>query len=453
LRLSFATTAVVGLVAAGALAALSWNDVAEFSGGSRGAVTCIAIVVAAMAGSIALFGLHTTRALKRLEAELCAARTEQERTHSDWQDRFQAILDHSPSAIFLKDLDGRFTFVNKELARRCRVTIEGAIGKTDFDFLDPATAERLRESDRKIIRTGRAEEREITLNTPEGPRTIMSLRFPVFDRDGQIVRIGGIGTDITERQLAVASAKRLQSELAHVLRIGTVGEMATGLAHELNQPLTAIRNYTTGLALRLDSDRTTPEEAARVLGLIGDQALRAGNIVRGIRNLVQRREGEFRATDINTAIQEVAELLANEAIAKDIGVHLDLAADLPAVPADEVQIQQVVLNLARNAMDAMADKQPDRNARHLTLRSTRQDRDVLIAVEDTGPGIPQGVGQHVFEPFFTTRGAGAGMGMGLPICRTIVEAHSGRLWFTTETGAGTVFYVSLPAAPPHHLPH
>lgn len=389
---------------------------------------------------------------------LCSAEdiTERRQTASalrDLQVRFQAILDYSPSAIFLKDLNGRFLFASKEFARRGNIAASDVPGKTDYDFLDAEEARKLEASDQEIIATGGVRQIEMVVATPDGERTIISLRFPVLDSDGKMIGIGGIGTDITERQEAEIAAKKLQSELAHVLRIGTVGEMATGLAHELNQPLTAIKNYVTGMVRRLRSDGAKPEEMTRVLEIVASQAQRAGDIVRGIRHLVQREEGAHRETDINAAVREVAGLLTNEAIAKDVVIDLELDQDLPTVQADAVQIQQVILNLARNAMEAMAEGQVDRSARRLIIRSAHDDvRTILISVQDTGPGISERVSSRVFDPFFTTRASGMGMGMGLPICRTIIEAHAGNLWFNTVTGAGTTFYFSLPADPIRKTP-
>ncbi len=361
----------------------------------------------------------------------------------DFQARFQAILEHSPSAIFIKDTDGRFTFANEAFARRTSLTPAEVIGKTDFHFLDANTAARLQAVSSDIIVNHTTHNLEITVPTPEGPRTIVTVHFPILDGRGELTGIGGIGTDITEIEAARTSAQQLRSELAHVLRVRTAGEMASSFAHELNQPLTAIKNYVTGMTRRLRSGGAKPEEMTRVLEIVGEQAQRAGDIVRGIRNLVQRENGEFEDCNVNDAISEAVTLIANEAIHLDVRIETDLTEDLPSVPANTVQIQQTILNLARNAMEAMERAKVDRTRRVLTIGSAREDDGhIRISVSDSGQGIAENIGLNVFKPFFSTHGEG--MGMGLPICRTIIEVHGGKIWFDSTAGKGTTFHFTLP---------
>ena len=361
----------------------------------------------------------------------------------DFQARFQAILEHSPSAIFIKDLDGRFVFANEAFAGRTGLTPAEVIGKTDFHFLDADTAAKLQAATGDIIVNRTTHNMEITVPTPKGPRTIVTVHFPLLDGHGELTGICGIGTDVTDIEAERTSAQQLRSELAHVLRVRTAGEMASSFAHELNQPLTAIKNYVTGMTRRLRSGGAKPEEMTRVLEIVGEQAQRAGDIVRGIRNLVQRDGAEFEDCDVNTAIEEVVSLIASEAIRYDVKITTELAQDLPPIPANTVQIQQTLLNLARNAMEAMERAGVDRTQRELTIESARgEDEYIRISVADTGPGISNGIGLNIFKPFFSTHGQG--MGMGLPICRTIVEVHGGKLWYNSTPGQGTVFHFTLP---------
>lgn len=362
------------------------------------------------------------------------------------QFRFQALLDHSPSAIFLKDTEGRFVFANKEFARRGRIRVEDVVGKTDYDFVDDEAARRLEAVDRDILETRQIRQTEISMMTLDGPRTIMSMKFPILDENGTLIGIGGIGTDITEHEQAKMAAQKLQADLAQVLRLGTVGEIASGLAHEINQPLTAVMNYSVGMLRRLRSGGVQPEDTIRVFEIIAEQARRAGDIVRRMRQFVRREGPGFSEANINRAIREAIDLVTADASALHVAVEFDLDESLPPILADAVQVQQAILNLARNALDAMTGETTAALPRRLTLRTRHTEAGLIeVTVADTGPGIPERIRSRVLDPFFSTR-KGA-MGMGLPICRTIVTAHGGTLWFTTGPDKGTSFHFTLPVAP------
>ncbi len=362
------------------------------------------------------------------------------------QFRFQALLDHSPSAIFLKDTEGRFVFANKEFARRARTRVEDVVGKTDFDFLDDETARRLEAIDREVMDTRQTRQTEIAMITLDGPRTIVSMKFPILDENGTLIGIGGIGTDITEHAQAKEAAQKLQADLAQVLRLGTVGEIASGLAHEINQPLTAVMNYAVGMLRRLRSGGVQPEDTIRVFEIIAEQARRAGDIVRRMRQFVRREGPGFSEANINRAIREAIDLVTADATQLHVAIEFDLDESLPPILADAVQVQQAILNLARNALDAMAGETAAALPRQLTLKTRQTEAGMIeVTVRDTGPGIPERIRSRVLDPFFSTR-KGA-MGMGLPICRTIVTAHGGTLWFTTSPDKGTSFHFTLPVAP------
>ena len=357
--------------------------------------------------------------------------------------RFQAILDHSPTSIFLKDLRGRYVFANKELARRSRIRPEEVVGKTDHDFLDPETADRIEAIDGEVMATRQTRQTEFAVTAPEGRRTIMSLRFPILDDAGKLIGIGGIGTDITERERAKAAAQKLQGELAQVLRLGTVGEIASGLAQEINQPLTAIMNYAVGMLRRLRSGGVRPEDTLRVFEIVAEQAQRAGDIVRRMRQFARREGPVFIDTDINQAIREAINLVTPDANVLKIAVEFDFADPLPPVLGNAVQLQQAILNLARNALDAMASQSGILTPRRLTVGTRRTEGGLIeVTISDTGPGIAEKIRSRVLDPFFSTHEGS--MGMGLPVCRTIITAHGGTLWFTTGPERGTTFHFTLP---------
>lgn len=256
----------------------------------------------------------------------------------------------------------------------------------------------------------------------------------------------GFIRDLTERQQTEARLQELQSELVHVSRLTAMGEMAQALAHELNQPLSAIANYMKGSRRLLESK--TDEESATVreaMDKAAEQSMRAGQIIRRLRDFVARGESERRMESLSKLVEEASALALVGA--KERGVHVrfqfDPSADL--VLADKVQIQQVMLNLIRNAIEAM-DKSP---RRELTISSKRQSEMAVIEVADTGTGISEEIATHLFQPFITSKAHG--MGVGLSISRTIVEAHGGYIAAEPNPGGGTVFRFSLRAVSKEEL--
>ena len=249
----------------------------------------------------------------------------------------------------------------------------------------------------------------------------------------------GFIRDLTERQKTEARLQELQSELVHISRLTAMGEMASALAHELNQPLSAIANYMTGSRRLLEGRNDSQLDMVRdAIDKAADQSLRAGQIIRRLRDFVARGESERRVEDIKKLIEE-ASALALVGV-KDQGVRvmfrLDPAVDL--VLADKVQVQQVILNLMRNAMEAM-ETSPQRE---LVLATTPvPDHMIEISVSDTGAGISPEIMQQLFQPFVTTKRHG--MGVGLSISRTIIESHGGQIWAEANPGGGTVFRFTL----------
>jgi signal transduction histidine kinase/ABC-type uncharacterized transport system substrate-binding protein len=234
---------------------------------------------------------------------------------------------------------------------------------------------------------------------------------------------------------------RLRENLAHVGRLGVMGEMATGIAHEINQPLTAIGNYAHACRLMLDQGSFDKERFQEILDKLSRSAKRAGEVIRRLRTLVRKRESELEEVQLNDLVADVAALMESDARLRDMPIQVELAEFVPPVTVDEVQIQQVVLNLLRNGMDAMEDVAILK--RRLWVRTAaRAEAEVELSVTDRGIGIPEGLDEELFHPFVTTRESG--MGMGLSICRSIVDAHGGRLWFTRNPEGGATFHVALP---------
>jgi two-component system sensor kinase FixL len=283
-------------------------------------------------------------------------------------------------------------------------------------------------------------------------RVVMGQRrdgttFPMELNVGEI-RIGdrrlfaGFIRDITERQGAERRLQDLQAELLHVSRLTAMGQMSSALAHELNQPLTAVVNYVKAARRTLDQGvEASREKVQDLLDKAASQTLRAGQIIRRLRDFIEKREDNRAKEDVNKVIEEAMALAFVGVADAGVTVNARLGANLPPVMIDKIQIQQVVLNLVRNALEAMAGCP----RRELGLATSQSDaRFVEVAASDTGPGLSQEVAAKLFQPFVTTKDDG--MGIGLSICRSIVDAHGGKLWATSNPGGGVTFRFQLPIA-------
>lgn len=250
--------------------------------------------------------------------------------------------------------------------------------------------------------------------------------------------------EMAERRRAEEEARRHQEELAHVTRVSTMGEMATGLAHELNQPLGAIASFADGSLRLMESDRATPEALRTALTEVSEQARRAGLIIHRLRSFVATGEPKRERRQLKPLAEELADLVATDFRHDQIDFHLDVPESLPAVLVDGIQTQQVLLNLIRNAIDAL--RQEDSfDYRRIELTATPADNGmVAVSVSDTGPGCPPESMARMFEAFFTTKKSG--IGMGLSISRSIVEAHGGRIWALNRPSGGLTVQFTIPTA-------
>jgi two-component system, LuxR family, sensor kinase FixL len=247
--------------------------------------------------------------------------------------------------------------------------------------------------------------------------------------------------DITHRQKAQIRLQDLQAELAHVGRISEMGSLASSLAHELNQPLTAIANYCESGrdVLTGGSDQETIETARFAFEEASKEALRAGQIVRRLREFISQGDFERRSESLSRLVTEANALALVGSREHGIEVQILLDPDADEVFVDRIQVQQVLTNLIRNAIDAMIDS----SVRSLTVRSESGPDDlVTVSIEDTGSGVSEDIAEQLFQPFVTSKSTG--MGVGLSICRTIIEAHGGRIWFEPREGGGTAFHFTLP---------
>jgi two-component system sensor histidine kinase DctS len=219
-----------------------------------------------------------------------------------------------------------------------------------------------------------------------------------------------------------------------------MGELATGIAHELNQPLTAVAAYVDGCLRRLDAGEPMSVATIDILRKASEQAHRAGAIIRRLRNFVGNVDHRNEMINMNDAVQTVLDIIETDISLNQIALHLNLGRAIPAVLGDAILIQQVIFNLTRNAVEAMQTVDPE--ARSLTIDTTSENGIILLAVHDTGTGIQPGDREMVFEPFYSTKDDG--LGMGLAICRSIIENHGGKLWLDTASHAGSSFHINLP---------
>jgi two-component system sensor histidine kinase DctS len=246
--------------------------------------------------------------------------------------------------------------------------------------------------------------------------------------------------DVTERKRAEELSRQQQEKLQLTARLVTMGEMASTLAHELNQPLSAISSYTTGCINRLDAGDLPRSELREALGKLAAQAQRAGRVIRRIYDFVRRSEPQRAPCNVNEIIEDATGLIEADARKGGVRIVQDLSGPLPEILADRVMIEQVLLNLMRNGMDAMQATPSDR--KQLIVSTVLDEKGILVSVADHGSGIAQEAAAHLFEPFFSTKPEG--MGMGLNICRSIIEFHKGRMWVDANPEGGTVFRFTLP---------
>jgi signal transduction histidine kinase len=290
---------------------------------------------------------------------------------------------------------------------------------------------------------------EIARPAPDGGKRYVSTSgLPVFDATGRFVGYRGVGRHITERKRAEQELQRAHLQLVHMSRVITTAELTTSIAHEVNQPLGSIM-ASVGPCLRWLSAQPPDLGSARgALERIANDAERANQVINRVRALVRREPPRQEELDTNQIISEVIALTRDQMHSHGVALQTELAPDIKAVCGDRVQLQQVILNLIANAIEAMSTIRDRR--RQLAILSANDGSGVRVEVRDCGPGVDPDSAEQLFEPFYTTKADG--IGMGLWICRSIIEAHRGRLWVTSNPPQGAAFQFSLPGEAPKQLP-
>jgi two-component system sensor kinase FixL len=361
------------------------------------------------------------------------------------EDHLRSILETVPDAMIVIDSRGIMQLFSSAAERLFGYSKQEAIGhnvsmlmpEPDQSRHDTYLKRYLETHDAHIIGIGRI----VTGRRRDGTTFPMHLSVGQT-RSGDEPYFTGFVRDLTEHQETQARLQELQSELVHVSRLSAMGEMASALAHELNQPLAAISNYMKG-SRRLLSGSEDPN-ASRIenaMDRAAEQALRAGQIIRRLRDFVSRGESEKRVESLSKLIEEAGALGLAGAREQSVQLRFNLNPSADLVLADRVQIQQVLVNLFRNALEAMAQSP----RRELVVTNTRVANDMIeVEVSDTGSGFQDDVIPNLFQTFFTTKETG--MGVGLSISRSIIEAHGGRMWAENNASGGATFRFTLPAA-------
>ncbi len=363
----------------------------------------------------------------------------------------RAIIESEPECVKTQAEDGTILEMNPAGLRLVDADQpEDVIGKQIDCFVAPEYVDFYRENMRRVF-SGESVVCEFKVITLKRRIAWMEMRgVPLRDARGTIYALLGITRDITEQKNAEEQARRHQTELARVARLSTMGEMATGIAHELNQPLSAIANFARGCIRRLHSDGMNPGELIDPLEEVCEQAERAGEILRHVRDFVRKSELQMKPLDINQIVRTVVKFTEHEARHQGAIVRLDLDSGLPQVQADAIMIEQVICNLVRNAVEAMTEAKS--SWRQVTILTRLiGSGDVEIEVGDTGPGIDGAVIDQVFDQFFTTKPEG--VGMGLSISRSIVESHGGRIRAESGRKGGATFRFTLLGSEPQESRH
>jgi PAS domain S-box-containing protein len=393
-------------------------------------------------------------ALKRSETAVREARDQlefrvQERTaelqqsHLELEEsgrRLRMLTEAIPQQMWSADAEGKIEYCNQHLIDYIGSPVEGVLGDAFFGFLHPVDERLFRQVWSSALEEGKKFEVEVRVLGADGAyRWFLIRSSPQYSVDGQIARWYGIHIDIEQQYRAQQGLVVAQDELLRLSRTLSLGELAASIAHELNQPLTAVVTHAYACREWLRANPANIEKATVTADKIVQESTRAGAVVARVRALFRKDASIRESTDLNSLITDLVRLLRDEMIRRSASVKLVLAQDLPKVELDPIQIQQVLLNLVTNGMEAMEDIG---GPCQLTIRTERQcENEIRVTVEDGGPGLTPETAARIFEPFFSTKPQGTGMG--LSICRSIIEAHDGRIWTAESSGRGAVFHFTI----------
>lgn len=410
---------------------------------------CVAFIVCAIAMSwVSSARKLSENAIKnardQLEQRVLERTAELQRSNIEIQEserRLRTLTEAIPQQIWSAGVDGHIDYCNNHLLEYVGCVAEDLIGEDFFQIIHPEDESPFRESWDSIRESGENLEGEWRVRGADGVHRWFLIRcVPQRNVGGYIQRWYGTHIDTEERRCAEQALVQAQSELSHLSHRLSLGELAASIAHELNQPLTAVTTNAYACWEWLHAEPANLEKASSTAEKIVRESKRASDVVARVLALF-RKEIESRGSmDLNRLIHDLVRLLHDDALRRGVSMHLELDASLPRVTVDPVQIQQVLLNLATNGMDAMMSQ---RTPRKLIISSHRNDtEEVEVRVRDCGEGIRPEILHRIFDPFFTTKPQG--IGLGLAISRSIIEAHEGRLWASPGNASGSSFHFTIP---------
>ncbi|MGD1072706.1 MAG: ATP-binding protein [Bryobacteraceae bacterium] len=352
--------------------------------------------------------------------------------------QLRVVIETIPAYVWTAQPNGSVDFMNGRWLKFTGFSLDQAMGWGWYDAVHPDDRPRLEPAWRAAIASGKPLEAEARVRGADGQFRWVSFEgVPLRDRSGKIIKWYGKSLDIEDRE----RLRQLEADLAHTNRVSMMGELAASIAHEVNQPLTGIVSNGSACLRFLAGDTPNLEEAREAVGDIVRDGKRAGEVIARIRALTKRTALPREGLDLNKTIREVLAIVGDEAKRKSVVIRTQFADDLSPILGDRVQLQQVLLNLIMNAMEAMSNVDDRARQLAITTRSIEKDR-VQVTVEDSGTGLAPNTMSRIFDAFYTTKSGG--MGMGLSISRSIVQNHGGRLWATCNDGPGTTFHFTLP---------
>jgi PAS domain S-box-containing protein len=352
------------------------------------------------------------------------------------------VINTVPAHVWSASPDGNVDFINERLREFTGLPQDDILGGNWQSVLHPDDRERFVIAWRAALKNGQSMESEVRMRRTDGQYCwFLICNVPLRDEAGKVLKWYGSGIEIQDRKRAEEERERLhqlEADLAHINRVSMMGELAASLAHEIKQPIgAAVTNAEACLRL-LDRDQPDLPEAREAVTEMVSDARRAAAIIDRVRSLYRKGSSQLEMVAVNEVIGEMVVILRNEANRYSVVMHTDLAEGLPTVMADRVQLQQVLMNLMLNGIEAMRDR-----SGQLSIKSQLAEvGQLLISVTDTGVGLPSENVARIFDAFFTTKSQGTGLG--LAITRSIVEAHGGRIWATANSGRGSTFFFTLP---------
>jgi PAS domain S-box-containing protein len=369
--------------------------------------------------------------------------TERKRAEAELREseaRFRLVADSAPVMIWMSGTDRLCTYFNKPWLDFTGRSIDRELGNGWAERVDPEDLQRCLDTYIQAFDRREAFRMEYRLRRHDGEfRWVLDIGAPRFNPDGSFAGYIGSCIDVTEQRRSDEQLLQVQEDLARVTRVVAMGELAAAIAHEVNQPLTAIVTNANFCLRRLDGATSKPDELRAAITAIASDGTRASGVISRIRSLLKKGAPDRAELDINEIIQDVSTLLRHEFTRSRVSLRTELASDLPRVPGDPVQLQQVLINLIMNAIEATSSSTNGR--RTILIRSAKNPDGVLVQVQDSGPGIAPELADRIFEPFFTTKAEG--IGMGLSISHSIVESHGGHLGIVPSP-TGALFEFTLP---------